>query len=455
MSDPRRALPSVGVLLESDALRPLLDGFPRALVAETLRGAIDAARREPREAPDSPAAWADRVRADIMQRERRLLGPVFNATGVILHTNLGRAPLADVAVAAIARIAAGYATLEYDVERGARGSRHVHCGELLRELTGAEDALVVNNCAAALVLALNTLADGREAIVSRGELIEIGGSFRVPAIMAKSGAVLVEVGTTNRTHLTDYESAMSAGTGAIVKVHRSNFVIDGYTAEVSLDELAALASRRNVPLLHDFGSGLVLPLDDYGLHGEPTAAAVAKTGATIVMSGDKLLGGPQAGIILGARDVIARIRDNPLMRALRVDKLTLAALQATLALYRDPVHAISAIPVLSMIAAPIAALRLRAERIVAGLGVGGISAAVIDSEASVGGGAFPTARIPSVAVAVNGDAAALEAAARNASTPVIGRIANGRFLLDVRTIPPRDEPPLIAVMLRALTNPSR
>ena len=455
MSDPRRALPSVGVLLESEALRPLLDGFPRSLVTETLRGAIDAARRQPEDAPDSPAGWADRVRADLERGERRLLGPAFNATGVILHTNLGRAPLADAAVAAITRIAAGYATLEYDVERGTRGSRHVHCAGLLRELTGAEDALVVNNCAAALVLALNTLADGRDAIVSRGELIEIGGSFRVPAIMAKSGAMLLEVGTTNRTHLADYAAAIGPTTGAIVKVHRSNFAIDGYTADVSLEDLAGLTARSGVPLVHDFGSGLMIPLDDYGLRGEPTAAIAARTGATIVMSGDKLLGGPQAGIILGGRDVIARIRDNPLTRALRVDKLTLAALQATLALYRDPALAVSAIPVLAMIATPIAAVRARAERIRAALAAGGITAHVVESEASVGGGAFPTARIPSCAVAVHGDAVALEVAARSASTPIIGRIADGHFLLDMRTIVSRDEAVLAPILLRALTQRGR
>ena len=450
MTDPRRALPSVGVLLQSDALQPLLEDFPRTLVADTLRGAIDAARRDPDEAPATPDAWAARVRDQLFLRERRMLAPAFNATGVILHTNLGRAPLADAAIQAIARIAAGYSTLEYDVERGTRGSRHVHCGELLRELTGAEDALVVNNCAAALVLALNTLADGRDAIVSRGELIEIGGSFRVPDIMARSGARLVEVGTTNRTHLRDYEAAMGDATGALVKIHRSNFAIGGYTADVPLDDLAALSSRTGIPLLHDFGSGLLLPLDELGLHGEPTARVAAATGATIVMSGDKLLGGPQAGIILGARALIARIRENPLTRALRVDKLTIAALQATLLLYRDPVQALSTIPILAMLSTPLAVIRQRAERVASALVVAGIPAAVADSEASIGGGAFPTARIPSSAVEVSGDAVALESAARGASTPIIGRIADDRFLLDVRTIPSRDEAAFASTLVRAL-----
>ena len=450
MSDPRRALPSVGVLLQSDALRPLLRDFPRTLVADTLRGALEAARRDPAEAPETPDDWAARVRDELSVRERRMLGPVFNATGVILHTNLGRAPLPEAAIEAITRIAAGYASLEYDVERGTRGSRHVHCADLLRELTGADDALVVNNCAAALVLALNTIAEGRDAIVSRGELIEIGGSFRIPDIMGKSGARLVEVGTTNRTHLADYEAAIGEATGAIVKVHRSNFAIGGYTAEVPLTELATLATRAGVPLVHDFGSGLMLSLDEFGLYGEPTARAAAATGATVVMSGDKLLGGPQAGIILGQRGVIARIRDNPLTRALRVDKLTIAALQATLLLYRDPVQAVGAIPVLAMLSAPIPAVRSRADRLAAALREADIPAAVIDSEASIGGGAFPTARIPSCSVAIEGDAARLEAAARAATTPIVGRIADGRFLLDMRTVLPRDEHAFAPTLIRAL-----
>ena len=450
MTDPRRGLPSVGVLLDSIALRPLLEDFPRSLVVDTLREALDTARRQPADAPETPEEWAAIVRRGLTLQERRELQPVLNATGIVLHTNLGRAPLADAAIEAIARIASGYATLEYDLERGERGSRHVHCRDLLRELTGAEDALVVNNCAAALVLALNTLADGREAIVSRGELIEIGGSFRVPAIMEKSGARLVEVGTTNRTHLADYERAVVDRTGAIVKVHRSNFTIDGYTADVDLAPLAELATRAGIELVHDFGSGLMLSLAAFGLHGEPTARDVASTGATVVMSGDKLLGGPQGGIILGSRAAIAKIVANPLTRALRVDKLTIAALQATLALYRDTARALREIPVLAMLTAPVDEIRLRADRGASALNGAGITAHVVESEASVGGGAFPAARIPSAALHIVGDAGALEAAARGADLPVIGRIREGRFLLDVRTITRRDEPALVAALSGAL-----
>ena len=455
MNDPRRLLPSVGVLLASDAMQPLLEQYPRSLVVEAVRGALDSARAAPERAPGTPGEWASIVHADLTLQERRQLQPVFNATGVVLHTNLGRAPLADVAIEAIARVASGYATLEYDVEHGERGSRHVHCRDLLCELTGAEDALVVNNCAAALVLALDTLAHGRDAIVSRGELIEIGGSFRVPAIMEKSGARLVEVGTTNRTHLADYERAIGNETGAIVKVHRSNFTIEGYTAEVPLDGLAGVAQRAGVPLVHDFGSGLMLPLEAFGLRGEPTAREVVRTGATVVMSGDKLLGGPQAGIILGPRVIAARMLANPLTRALRVDKLTIAALQATLALYRDPARALREIPVLAMLTAAGSEVRSRAERVVADLAARGIRAEVVESDASVGGGAFPAARIDSWAVCIAGGATEVERSLRGARMPIVGRISDGRLLLDLRTVAPRDDGALIAMTVEALARRAR
>src|SRR5688500_414985 len=249
MTDARRTLPSVGILLDSPALEPLLARAPRSLVADAVRSAIDAVRGDPARVPNDVQAWAVEVERQLVERERPSLRPALNATGVVLHTNLGRAPLAARAIQAIADTASGACNLEYDLESGERGSRYVHAVALLRELTGAEDAIVVNNCASALVLALNSLANGREAIVSRGELIEIGGSFRVPAIMAKSGARLVEIGTTNRTHLADYEAAISGETGAIVKVHRSNFVIDGYTADVPVGDLAGLAQRRGLSLL--------------------------------------------------------------------------------------------------------------------------------------------------------------------------------------------------------------
>jgi L-seryl-tRNA(Ser) seleniumtransferase len=451
MADPRRDLPSVSALLESEAVRPLLERAPRALVTDAVRAAIDAARRAPAGPPRDERAWAAAVGEALAARERPSLRPLFNATGVVLHTNLGRAPLARAALDAIRTVAEGFCNLEYDLDAGARGSRYTHCVTLLRELTGAEDAIVVNNCAAALVLALSSLADGREAIVSRGELIEIGGSFRVPDIMARSGARLVEVGTTNRTHVDDYRRAASDRTGALVKVHRSNFTIDGFVAEASVRDLVPVAREVGAAVLHDFGSGLLLPLDPYGLRGEPTARDAVRDGATLVlMSGDKLLGGPQAGIVVGEGAAVARLRRNPLARALRVDKLTLAALEATLALYRDPERAVREVPTLAMLTAPVERVRARADTLRGALVASGVPAEVVVSEASVGGGAFPTARIPSAAVAVGGTAQQVEARLRGAPRPVIGRIADGRVWLDLRSVPEGDDPALTRATLDAL-----
>ncbi len=450
-SDPRRALPSVHALLESDAARALLERAGRALVADAVRDAIDAARRDPDAAPRDEREWADAIARALAAREQRSLRPLINATGVVLHTNLGRAPLPRVALDAIRTVAEGYANLEYDLERGARGSRYAHCVSLLRELTGAEDALVVNNGAGALVLALNTFAEGRDAIISRGELVEIGGSFRVPDIMAKSGARLVEVGTTNRTHLEDYRRPLSPATGALVKVHRSNFALEGFVSDVPVRELAALAAEHEVPVLHDLGSGLFLPLDDYGLAGEPVAAQAVHDGATVVsMSGDKLLGGPQAGIVLGRASAIARMRRNPLTRALRVDKLTLAALEATLALYREPDRARREIPALAMLTASAESIRARAETLATRLASEGLGATVRASEGSVGGGAFPVARLSSFAVMLDGDPEALDARLRAAALPVIGRIENGRLLLDLRSVPATDDERLAAALIAGL-----
>jgi L-seryl-tRNA(Ser) seleniumtransferase len=450
--DPRRDLPSVNALLESASLVALLQRAPRAVVVQAIRMAIDDARREPAAAPAGDDAWARRVETVMNTHLQPSLRAVFNATGVILHTNLGRAPLAEAAVRAIQDTAAGYANLEYDIERGERGSRYVHSVALLRELTGAADAIVVNNCAAGLVLALNTLARGREVLVSRGELIEIGGSFRVPEIMAKSGGRLVEVGSTNRTHASDYAAAMSDRVAAIVKVHRSNFAVAGFVAEVSVGELASLARDRQVPVLHDLGSGLLISLERYGLAGEPTARDAIAAGASLVfMSGDKLLGGPQAGIVAGDPALIARLRSNPLARALRVDKLTLAALQATLALYRDPETVVRSVPVLAMLTAPVAAIRARAEAVATRIRAHGIEASVVDSTASVGGGAFPAARIASAALSFARDAVGVEARLRMAQAPIVGRIASGAVLLDLRTVPAAQDAAFGDALVRALS----
>jgi L-seryl-tRNA(Ser) seleniumtransferase len=432
-------------------IQDLTERAPRSLVTEAIRAVVDRVRLDQLAAPASTDGWLEVIREELTRREQYSLRPVFNVTGVILHTNLGRAPLARQALEAITRTAAGASNLEYDLDEGTRGSRYVHCASLLRELTGAEDALVVNNGAAALVLALNSLAEGHESIVSRGELIEIGGSFRVPEIMAKSGSILREVGTTNRTHVEDYRHAIGSQTGAIVKVHRSNFEVRGFVAEASVRDLAPIARDANVPLVMDLGSGLLLSLERYGLRGEPTVAEAVADGSTLViMSGDKLLGGPQAGILVGSRQAVDACRRNPLTRAMRVDKLTLAALEATLALYRDPARAFVGVPVLAMVTAPLESIRERAGRLAALLRESGVPCDVVESEAAVGGGAFPTARLASCAVALRGKSADLEAKLRKAPQPIIGRIVDERIQLDLRSLLPDRDDDLAHATLQAL-----
>ncbi|HEV8364685.1 MAG TPA: L-seryl-tRNA(Sec) selenium transferase [Gemmatimonadaceae bacterium] len=449
MTDLRRSLPAVHVVLERPRIRQLLGEAPRSVVLDAVRTVLNASRSG--SVPPNEVAMDAAIVAEVARRTQPSLRPVFNATGVVLHTNLGRAPLARAAIEAIARTAGGSSNLEYDLERGERGSRYGHCVQLLCELTGAEDAIVVNNCAAALVLALNSFAEDKGALVSRGELIEIGGSFRVPDIMAKSGARLVEVGTTNRTHADDYRRALTPDTGAIVKVHRSNFAVHGFVAEATLEDLTPIAREGNVPLLFDFGSGLLVSLDPYGLAGEPIARDAVRAGATLTfMSGDKLLGGPQAGIIVGEAVAISACRRNPLARAVRVDKLTLAALEATLSLYRDPERAIREVPVLAMLTASADNVRQRAGRIASRLTSAGQSATVEASEATVGGGAFPTARIPSYAIVIGGDAVATEARLRDAAQPVVARIADGRVWLDVRSVPQEQDEAFALALERAL-----
>jgi L-seryl-tRNA(Ser) seleniumtransferase len=435
MTDLRRALPSVSALLDSAGIRALLGTAPRSLVVNAVRDVVAQVRELGEATPDDAEAWTRAVVRRLATARRSSLRPVINATGVVLHTNLGRAPLARAALDAIDAVASGYSNLEYDLAHGTRGSRYVHCAALLRELTGAEDALVVNNCAAALVLALNTVCADRDALLSRGELVEIGGSFRVHEIMAKSGARLREVGATNRTHLSDYAGAVTDETGALLKVHRSNFTVAGYTTEVEVRELAPLARAHGLPILHDLGSGLLIPLDDIGLSGEPTAREALAAGATLVMmSGDKLLGGPQAGLILGNAIHISAMRENPLARSYRVDKMTLAALEATLALYREPEVARREIPTLAMLGASMSELRARGTECMLALRGADVQCELVDSESSVGAGAFPTATLPSVAVALAGDAERWAVALRAGDPPVVGRVHDDRFLLDLRTI---------------------
>ncbi|MDQ3672900.1 MAG: L-seryl-tRNA(Sec) selenium transferase [Gemmatimonadota bacterium] len=452
MSDSRRDLPSISSLLESKQTRLLLEVHPRRVVVDAVRSAVQEVRDGSGLTPTEDE-WNDRISLAIQRDATPSLRRVFNATGVVLHTNLGRAPLAQTALTAMREVSEGFSNLEYDIETGRRGSRYSHCADLLKRVTGAEDALVVNNCAAALVLALSALAKKREVLVSRGELVEIGGSFRIPDIMSSAGVRLVEVGTTNRTHDDDYRRAITPKTGAIVKIHRSNFSIEGFTSDVSVERLAFIAGEHGLPVIHDIGSGLLIPLDRFGLEGEPVAGAAVSEGATLVlMSGDKLLGGPQAGIILGQSDAIARLRKNPLARAMRVDKLTLSALEATLRLYLDPERARHEVPVLAMLTAPVEDIMLRTAALSSSLQESGIPARVVASRSSPGGGAFPTAEIPSSAVALGRgtDAATIEKRLRGGKVAVIGRIADGELLLDLRSVMPRDDAALAASVVEAL-----
>ena len=435
MTDRRRDLPSVDRLLHDPGVEALLRTAPRAAVVAAIREAIASARTR-RAGP--PEDWAVEIRERLSERRRPGLRPVLNATGVVLHTNLGRAPLPDAAIRAVTAIAGEYSNLELDLDTGTRGSRTDHCRELLRRVTGAEDALVVNNAAGALVLALNAVAAGREVLISRGELIEIGGSFRIPDIMARSGARLHEVGTTNRTHLDDYRRALGAGTGALLTVHRSNFEQRGFVATPEPAALAALAAEAGVPHLYDVGSGLLADLSPWGLTSEPRVADALAAGAGIVIfSGDKLLGGPQAGCLVGGRPLIARCRENPFARAMRADKLTLAALEATLSLYDESENPVRDIPVLRMLTLDPAELAARAERLAAECPPE-LRPALEPGESAVGGGSFPGAVLPTTLVSLDPGALGADGLAlrlRLGNPGIVTRVAGGRVLLDPRTLP--------------------
>jgi L-seryl-tRNA(Ser) seleniumtransferase len=433
--DVRRRLPSVDRLLQDPSVRPFLDAAPRSVVVAAIREAVGEARQRGGRAP---ASWADEIQRIVTKRTAPSLAAVYNATGVVLHTNLGRAPLAKAAMEAMASTAAGYSTLEFDLASGTRGSRNAHCRALLAELTGAEAGLVVNNAAGALVLGLNELAAGKEVLLSRGELIEIGGSFRIPDILAKSGTVLREVGTTNRTHVQDYRAALSDATGAILTVHQSNFAQTGFVTSPAPAELAALAHEAGVPYLYDVGSGLLVDLSRWGLQHEPLVQDAIRLGADLVMfSGDKLLGGPQAGCLVGRAAWVDRCQRNPLARALRSDKSTLAALEATLMLYRDPDAAINAIPVLEMLTTQLDVLESRA-RALADVCPAELRPIIQPGESAVGGGAFAGACLPTRLVALDPGAVGAERYARAlrvGSPAIVARVADERVLLDPRTLP--------------------
>ncbi len=442
MTDRRRRLPAVNALVEEAERAGLLRRAPRAVVVEAARDVLADARRSGDATPAD--GWLARVERRVVGATTPSLVRVVNATGVVLHTNLGRAPLAPAARRQVVA-ALGYSTLELDRGAGSRGSRQAHTRELLRRLTGADDAIVVNNAASALLLVLGALADGGETIVSRGELVEIGGAFRIPEILARSGSVLVEVGTTNRTWLRDYALAVSPRTRLILKVHRSNFELRGFVAEAGLEELVALGRERGSPVVHDVGSGLLMSLEPWGLRGEPLVPDSTRAGATVVFSGDKLLGGPQAGIVAGPAEVVRTASSSPLARALRPDKTTFAALEATLALYRDPEIAVRDIPVLAMLTASAATLKRRAARIARRIP----GAATAPGQSAVGGGSFPGAELPTTLVTVPCAACdALLARLREHEPPVIARAQDGRVVLDVRTLAD-DELDIVADAVRA------
>jgi L-seryl-tRNA(Ser) seleniumtransferase len=431
--DELRALPPVDALAaEVDAPRPVALAAARAVLA--------ARRAELVAGTGGAADLGARARAWAAAREAPSLRRVINATGVIVHTNLGRAPLAPAARAAVTAVAEGYANLEWDAETGTRGSRHDHIAGLVGELAGSEDAIAVNNCAGATLLAAAALGGaGREIVVSRGQLVEIGGGFRVPDVIAQAGARLVEVGTTNRTRRADYEGALGPATGAILRAHPSNFRQLGFVQEVEIEELCELG----VPVIDDVGSGVLA--DGLALLADepPVRRSVAAGAALVCFSGDKLLGGPQAGILAGRADAVAAARRHPLARALRLDKLGLAALEATLRLYLDPERARREIPVLAMLSASDDVLRARAQRLAAAIGT---AAAIASSVAKVGGGALPLLELPGPVVVIGGDAEALAARLRAADPPVAARIEKGRLVLDPRTLAD-DEIPLVASAL--------
>ncbi len=442
-----KGLPSVHEILEWSALKAAQDeeGLSRGLLKEAARVTLDRLREEIRERGRRQVPPREETEREILEAARRLrlpsLRPVLNATGVLLHTNLGRAPLAREALEAILQVAEGYANLELDLATGKRGLRYEHVEALLCEITGAEAALVVNNNAAAVCLALRALAKDLEVVVSRGELVEIGGSFRIPDILRESGARLVEVGTTNRTHLADYERAIGPKTGLLLKVHPSNYRVMGFHKEVSARELVQLGRRYSLPVMEDLGSGTVVDLAPFGLPGEPLSGDLLREGVDLVtFSGDKLLGGPQAGILIGNKEIVKDIRSHPLNRALRVDKLTLAALEATLRLYRDPALARDRIPLLAMLGTDEATLRRRARRMARRLAErlpDHFTVSVRRTDGRAGGGSFPLQAIPGLGVGIRStkfSADRLAERLRAGIPPVIARIEQDELVLDVRTL---------------------
>jgi L-seryl-tRNA(Ser) seleniumtransferase len=451
-----RGLPSVNRLLADSRVGALTVEYGTPTVTDLARQHLDDLRQAI--AAGHPCPTFDEIASSLVERAASTLAPslrpVINATGIIIHTNLGRAPLSDEALAAMAAVGRGYSNLEFDLEEGERGSRFVHLETLLCRLTGAEAAIAVNNNASALLLALSALAQGREVIVSRGQLVEIGGGFRIPDVMRQSGARLVEVGTTNRTYLHDYEEAIGEETAALMRVHASNFRLTGFTYSVPLAELAALAHQRSLLLFDDLGSGCLLDTRPFGLAAEPTPQESLTAAADLVLfSADKLLGGPQAGIILGKRDLVSILGRHPMARAVRLDKTSIAGLAATLLHYLRG-EALSKVPVWRMIAAPLADLERRAHRWARACRRAGLPARVVEGRSMVGGGSLPEESLPTRLLALGGDGSLdVEALARRLRTgdpPVVGRIEQDTLLLDPRTVDPRQDRILLKALHTAL-----
>lgn len=438
-----RRLPKMDELLDMDSVKKYLKDSPRKMVLESLRETLDYFRKSILE-----GAIEDFNNEDIANEFENIielhnkpkLNKVINAAGIVIHTNLGRSILSEKAMKNVIKVAANYNNLEYDLEKGQRGSRYSHIEELIKEITGAEAALVVNNNAAAVMLVLNTLCENKEAIVSRGQLVEIGGSFRVPEVMKFSRATLVEVGTTNRTHVYDYENNIKENTGVLLKVHTSNFKIMGFTEEVSLEELAVLGKKYSIPVVEDIGSGVLIDLSKYGFIYEPTVQESLRKGADVVtFSGDKMLGGPQAGIIVGKKEYIDKIKKNQLTRALRIDKMTLAALEGTLKYYVDEEYAIKNIPTLNMMLMNKEELKKKAFKLRKKLRnvTENLLFNMAEDYSMVGGGSMPTEKMPTYVIKVKSDKLSekqIEEMLRKNNVPIVARVYNGEVILDVRTI---------------------
>lgn len=449
-----RNLPGIDHILLLTKSDIFFDQIPKSVLVSSIQAVVDQMRsrilKDRGKISDIDIcddSIMEKVRVSVNLAMAPNLKSVINATGVVVHTNLGRSVLADDAIQNMAEIAGSYSNLEFDLDQGRRGSRYSAVEDLLCELTGADAAMVVNNNAAAVLLCLDTIAKDKQVIISRGELVEIGGSFRIPDVMAKSGAILKEVGATNRTHLKDYVSAINEQTGLLLKVHTSNYTVVGFTASVSLKELAALGKERNIPVMEDLGSGTFIDFSSYGMIREPTVIDSVEAGIDLItFSGDKLLGGPQTGIIIGRADILSRIKQNPLTRALRIDKLTLAALESTLRLYRDPAEAVTKIPTLRMLTRNIEQTELKANilmEVMADINNPRLHIKQIRGISRVGGGALPLEEIPAVCIAVTVEGMstnAIQTAMRNQSPPIIGRIENDTFILDLRTASDEDIP---------------